>query len=201
MPYPFETLREAGLRGEGMEIELDWDEGKTKEVLRLDPSALLEALHAPIRLLGWTVAAGGERTPAEAAQEEADLRDFEGEPHPLAHLVPLPGPGVILAGEWEVPGWLSGFTLELDAAGAPGEYRLDSKPVEGDRVRLCTECRKGSKVRLTVRSTGDWKRFPSVRVVGVAPPEVASQVEAAGWLKLMDEKGNREYRQRLEAAP
>jgi hypothetical protein len=201
MPFPFETLREAGLRGEGMEIELDWGEGKTKQILRLDPTVLLQALHGPIRLLGWTVTAGGEGTPAETAQEEADLRDSGGNSHPLAHLVPLPGPGVTLAGEWEVPGWLSGFTLELDAAGAPGEYRLDSNPVEGDRVRLCTDCRKGSKVRLTVRSTGDWERFPAVRVVGVAPPEVPGQVEAAGWLKLMDEKGNREYRQRLEASP
>ena len=199
MPFPFGTLREAGIRGEGMEVELDWDEAKTKKILRLDPESLLEGFHAPIRLLGWTVAAG--QAQGEAAPAGTDLRDSKGEPHPLAHLVPLPGPGVTLTGEWEVPGWLSGFTLELDVTGAPGEYRLNSRPVEGDRIPLCTECRKGSKVSLVVRSAGDWERFPGVRVIDVAPPAVTSQVEAAGWLRLLNEDGSPEYRQRLETAP
>lgn len=197
MPFPFKTLREALVRGVGMEIELDWDEDESRSILGLDPEALLEALHSPIRLLGWTGPATEIPNDPEAG---ADLRDADGEPHPLAHLIPLPGAGVTLVGEWKVPGWLSGFDLELDVSGAPGEYRLDSRPIEGDRIPLCQDCRKNSLVQLVVQTTGEWQRFPAVLLAGPRPVAQGA-VEAAGWLRLLDEKGSREYRQRLESAP
>ena len=104
-----------------------------------------------------------------------------------------------LVGEWKVPGWLSGFTLRLDAQGAPGEYRLDSVPVEGDGTVLCSGCRKGQTVQLVVRSTGAWTRFPGAAIVDGAAPADLDPEEAGRWLRTLDEKGNRAFRERLAA--
>lgn len=203
MPIRFETLRRAVTGGEGMQAELDWHSGKSTTVLDLDPVKLLEAFRSSIRFLGWTeTSASGEPVPfdGEDAGELADTTSG-GQPHPLANLVPLPeAAGVTLVGEWKVPGWLSGFTLGLDVAGAPGEYRIGSLPVDGAHVVLCASCRKGETLQIVVRSGAAWTRFPGALIEDPPPPRVDARTEAGEWLLLLDEKGSREYRQRAAAS-
>ena len=195
MPLSFKSLHRASTRGEGVAVELDWKDGEWKGVLNLDPGALLSAFHSSIRLLGWTVAAGeGMGT---ASPDGAAIYDGEEEPHPLANLIPLPvAAGVTLVGEWEVPGWLSGFTLGLDVEGAPGEYRVNSMPTDGGGIVLCTGCRKGDRLQVVVITGGAWERFPGISIVDVAEPDVTGAVEAVEWLQRIDEKGSRKYRER-----
>ncbi len=197
MPLSFKSLRRALDRSEGVDVELDWRDGEWKGTLDLDPGALLQAFHSPIRLLGWTVTAG-QGGQAESA-DRAAIYDSDDEPHPLANLVPLPNAaGTTLVGEWEVPGWLSGFTLALGVDGAPGEYRLDSVAMDGDEIVLCVDCRKGDGVQIVVVTTDGWESFPAVSVVGIDPPAVDGPGQAIEWLRMIDEKGSRKYR---ESAP
>ncbi|MBT8479538.1 MAG: hypothetical protein KJO06_11510 [Gemmatimonadetes bacterium] len=197
MPLSFESLRRAVDRGEGMAVELDWDGGKWKGVLSLDPEALLTAFRSSIRLLGWTVVKGSA---GPAVAGGAAIYDSEEEPHPLANLIQLPASaGTTLLGEWEVPGWLSGFTLALDIEGAPGEYRLDSVPVQGERVVLCADCRKGDRIQVVVITEGAWERFPGASIVDLPEVTVDSADQAAEWLKLIDQKGSRKFRERASA--
>lgn len=199
MPVRFGNLIQAVTRDEGVQVELDWKSGEWKGALRLDPTALLAAFHSPIRLLGWQPT-GGVPQPA-VAEGEAVLYDSEEDPHPLANLIPLPAAaGAVLVGEWTIPGWLSGFTLRLDADGAPGEYRVNSIPVQEGEILLCSDCRKGTRVQVAVTTGGAWERFPAVSVVGVAPPAVEGARQAVEWLNLLDEKGSREYRERAGSA-
>jgi len=199
MTFAFKNLRRAITGGAGMELELDWKDGDSKNVLGLDPWALLEAFHSPIRLLGWTGPSGGGRNDTPPGEPEAT--DLDEEPHPLANLIPLPtAAGTTLIGEWEIPGWLSGFTLRLDVDGAPGEYRLDSTPVDGDDIVLCASCRKGGRIQLVVRTTAAWTRFPGASIFDVPPPTGVDAASAVRWLNLLDEKGSREYREQTAAA-
>jgi hypothetical protein len=199
MPLSFKSLHRAVTRGEGVDIELDWNDGEWKGVLGLDPGELLTAFHSSIRLLGWTVT-GGDGVGAVSA-DGAAIYDEDEEPHPLANLIPLPASaGTTLIGEWEVPGWLSGFSLRLDVEGAPGEYRVNSVPADGEGIVLCTECRKGDRLQVVVVTEGAWERFPGVSVVDVAKPAVAQAVQAVEWLEMIDEKGSRKYRERATSA-
>jgi len=198
MPFSFESLYRAVTGGGGLELELDWDDSKSRRVLRLDPAVLLESLRSSIRLLGWTSPGGGGQDAAPAAV--ADIYGPDDEPHPLANLHPLPvAAGMTLMGEWEVPGWLSGFTLRLDVDGAPGEYRLDSVPVDGSAIVLCTDCRKGDRIQLVVSTSGAWTRFPGASIVDAAAPSDATGNSAIEWLRLLDEKGSRKYREKAAA--
>jgi hypothetical protein len=193
MPFAFKTLREALTRGSGMEVELEWKDGKSEKTLTLDPAVLLAAFHSPIRLLGWTATGEEAQGPASAAS----IYDEEDEPHPLSNLMPLPSTsGQTLVGEWKVPGWLSGFTLRLDTGGAPGEYRVDSVPVDGPEIVLCSECGKGDRIQIVVTTAGEWDRFPSVSIAGLVAPVAEGGPQAAEWLRLLDEKGSRKYRER-----
>jgi len=198
MPFSFKSLHQAIGSGEGMELELEWKDGEWKGALSLDAADLLVAFHSPIRLLGWTVTAGQVEQAVSA--DAAAIYDSEEEPHPLANLIPLPTTaGTTLIGAWEIPGWLSGFTLRLDVNGAPGEYRLDSASVEGDEIVLCTGCRKGDHVQIVVVTEGAWERFPGVSIVDVAQPAVDGAEQAVEWLRMIDEKGSRKYRERASA--
>lgn len=199
MPFTFKNLHRAVTGGAGMELELDWNDGKSRNVLRLDPSAFLEAFHSSIRLLGWTdPSAGGQN---EEPVGDPEITGADEEPHPLANLIPLPrAAGTTLVGEWEIPGWLSGFTLRLDVDGAPGEYRLNSTPVEGDEIVLCPGCRKGDRIQLVVRTAAEWTRFPGASIVDAAPPTGVDADSAVRWLSLLDEKGSRKYREQAAAA-
>ncbi len=196
IPFAFKSLHRAIVGGQGLELKLDWRDGKSTGVHLLDPSALLAGFAAPVRLLGWRHGAGETAPP----RDPSPIYGEDDTPHPLANLIPLPeDSGVTLVGEWKVPGWLSGFTLRLDAEGAPGEYRLASVAVQGDGAVLCTECRKGETVQLVVRSTGAWTRFPGAVVVdGTAPADLDPE-EAGQWLRSLDEKGSRSFRERLAA--
>lgn len=199
MPFEFKTLREALVRGEGLSLELDWKDGKTRSSLSLDPVVFLAALHSSIRLLGWTASGGGGRA---APAPEATIYDAEDQPHPLANLIPLPAAaGTTLIGQWEVPGWLSGFTLRLDVEGAPGEYRLGSVPVDGSQIVLCSDCRKGDRIQLVVTTTDAWERFPGASIDGLPQPVVDDARQAVEWLRLLDEKGNRQYVERAGKVP
>ena len=193
MPLSFKSLRRAVDRSEGVDVELDWKDGEWKGALGLDPQALLQAFHSPIRLLGWTVVAG-QGGQVESA-DGAAVYDSGDEPHPLANLIPLPNAaGATLVGAWEVPGWLSGFTLALGVDGAPGEYRLDSIPMEGNEIVLCVDCRKGDGVQIVVVTSDGWESFPAVSVVGIDAPEVEGPAQAIEYLRMIDEKGSRKYR-------
>jgi hypothetical protein len=193
MPFDFETLNRALTRGSGLALELEWKDGKSQDALTLDPTLLLAALHSPIRLLGWTATGGDVLAPGNAA----GIYDEDDEPHPLSNLIPVPSSsGVTLVGDWKVPGWLSGFTLRLDTDGAPGEYRVDSVPVDGSDILLCTECRKGNRIQIVVSTTDEWDRFPSVSIAGLAAPVAEDAAQAAEWLKLLDDKGSGKYRER-----
>ena len=142
----------------------------------------------------WTLRFPRTYTEATGA---AGLYDEDDEPHPLSNLIAAPASqGVTLVGEWKVPGWLSGFTLRLDTEGAPGEYRVDSVPVDGSDIVLCTECRKGNRIQIVVSTTGAWERFPSVSIAGLTAPSAEDEAQAAEWLKLIDDKGSRKYRER-----
>ncbi len=199
MPFSFKSLRQALGHGEGMDLELEWNDDDWEGVLSLDPADLLAAFHSSIRLLGWTVTSGPSAPPVSA--DGAAIYDSEHEPHPLANLVPLPtAAGTTLLGEWEVPGWLSGFTLGLDVTGAPGEYRLQSVPVDGGDIVLCTNCRKGDHIQIVVVTESAWERFPGVSIVDVQQPAVDGAEQALEWLALIDEKGSRKYRERGSAS-
>lgn len=197
VPFEFDRLRTALLRDEGLSLKLKWDDLETETELSLQPQNLLAALHGSIRLLGWTPASGGGPAGQTSPEEAADGDP----PHPLAHLIPLPdAAGVTLFGEWRVPGWLAGFSLRLDASGAPGSYRLDSRPVEGTEIVLCQACEKGKKIQIVVETTGAWERFPGAAVTDAGPPLDLTPEEAIEWLRLLDERGSREYRSRAAQA-
>jgi len=68
--------------------------------------------------------------------------------------------------------------------------------VEGDEVVLCTDCRKGARIQLVVVTQGAWDRFPGVSVVDVTQPAVDGAEQAVEWLRMIDEKGSRKYRER-----
>jgi hypothetical protein len=199
MPFAFTNLRRAVTRGEGLGLELDWNDGESKDMLRLDPVALLEAFHSSIRLLGWVGPTEVGRDPATGTGLER--ADSEAQAHPLAHLISLPtAAGTTLIGEWEIPGWLAGFTLRLEVDGAPGEYRLDSVAVEGEGVVLCTGCREGDRIQLVVLTGGEWRRFPGVSIVDAAPPTDVDADSAIRWLDLLDDNGSQKYREQAAAA-
>ena len=43
---------------------------------------------------------------------------------------------------------------------------------------------------------GAWDRFPGVSVVDVTQPAVDGEEQAVEWLRMIDEKGSRKYRER-----
>ena len=204
MPFDFERLRRAILAGEGMELGLDWADDGSRTAASLDAGALLDALHSSIRLLGWMSPDGGtpEGGPTVAGAGDAAPGDTARDPHPLAHLVPLPkDTGRVLLGEWKVPGWLEGFTLQLDTDGAPGLYRIASRESAGGDIVLCDPCREGQTVRIEARTAGPWERFPGARIAGLEHPATdGTAADAARWLRLLDRDGNRDYRERAAAA-
>jgi hypothetical protein len=194
VPFEFERLRTALVRNQDLELRLKWGAGESEGVLSLRPEPLLEAFHSSIRLLGWTAASTGDVNPEEALEEIDDE-----EPHPLANLIPLPkAAGIPLVGEWKIPGSLSGFTLRLDTRDAPGAYRIGSRPAEGDEILLCQACRKGQTIQIVVQTTGSWSRFPGAVIADPGAPldRTLGQDEAKDWLKLLDDKGSREYLER-----
>lgn len=196
VPFEFARLRRAVLRGEGLELEVEWDGSEWSGTLSLEAGPLLTAFASPIRLLGWS----GPRPAAETGVDEVDEA---GEPHPLSNLIPLPVEGETLVGEWQVPGWLSGFTLRLDTEGAPGSYRLASLPVEGAEVLLCRACEEGESVQIVVTAGGEWTSFPSAVIVDPLPDASeagTSDGAAVRWLEWIDEDGSREFRERAAAA-
>ena len=192
VPFEFENLRKAVVRGESLELELEWDGGEWKGMLGLEAEPLLEAFVSPIRLLGWSGPRAGEDTGVGEVEGSDD-------PHPLANVIPLPKAGETIVGEWKVPGWLSGFSLTLDTRASPGEYRLASLPVDQSEIVLCGECRKGETVQLVVEATGDWSEFPGVTIMGAAPVTAdgaTGGATAVEWLQWIDDKGSRKFRER-----
>jgi hypothetical protein len=109
---------------------------------------------------------------------------------------------VELAGEWKVPGWLSGFTLELLAEEAPGNYTLDGQPLELEEGRavLCSDCPKNARLRREAAATDDWSSLPKVRISGPGYADVAA-VEGGPpperWLRALEKDGSEEYRKLL----
>lgn len=75
--------------------------------------------------------------------------------------------GWSLDGEWKVPEALAGLTLLLHVDGAPAGYLLNGAAMDpsGDAVTLCSPCSTGTKLVLTVRTTGAWDAMPVVRVL------------------------------------
>lgn len=169
---PLEKLRQVAL-GEGVAIRLEWKDHDEEMARRLAADRILTVFHEPIQLRGWTGAGGT-----------------------------LPRAGATLTGEWKVPGWLSGFTLELLAANSPADYTLDGQPLklEDGRALLCSECAKGARLRLQAVATGEWSSLPKVRISGPSWADVVD-VEAAPpperWLRALDKDGSEEYRQLL----
>ena len=53
---------------------------------------------------------------------------------------------------------------------------------------------------LLVVTTGGWESFPAVSVVDVAPPPVDGPGQAVEWLRMIDEKGSRKYRENAPSA-
>jgi hypothetical protein len=169
---PLEKLRAVAL-GEGVSVQLEWKDHDEEMTRQLAANGVLRVFHEPIQLRGWTGAGGN-----------------------------LPTGGEELTGDWKVPGWLSGFTLELLAEDSPGSYSLDGQPLEleGGRAVLCSDCPKNTRLRLRARATSDWSSLPKVRISGPGHADVAD-VEGAPpperWLRALDKDGSEEYRRLL----
>ncbi len=142
-------------------------------VRRVAADAVLRALHEPIRLRGWSGAGAG-----------------------------LPQTAATLSGRWRVPGWLSGFSLELRADESPGTYSVGGQILElaDGRAVLCTECEKGLEIRIDVTATADWSGLPGVRIAG---PSYSDGAAAQGapppedWLRTITDDGSESYRDLL----
>ncbi len=169
---PLEKLRAVAL-GEGVSVRLEWEDHDEEMARRLAADRVLRVFHEPIQLRGWTGGGGN-----------------------------LPRAGAALTGEWKVPGWLSGFTLELLAEDSPGDYTLDGQPLELEdgRAVLCVECPKNVRLRLQAAATEEWSSLPKVRISGPGYADVAD-VEGAPaperWLQALEKDGSEGYRKLL----
>jgi len=169
-----DELRKAAL-GRGVLVEIKFDDVDRELARSVPAEAILTALHGPIELDGWegATAAGG-----------------------------LPGSGATVTGEWKVPGWLSGFTLELLVEGSAGAYSLDGGPlpVDGNVVVLCRECEKGTRIRLEAVASDDWTSMPRVRITGPTYSEATASESAPPpdrWLRALGKGGSDDYRKLL----
>jgi hypothetical protein len=169
---PLEELRRVAL-GAGVKIELEWKDHDEEMVKRIAADAVLRAFHGPIRLRGWSGAGAS-----------------------------LPQTGSTLSGRWKVPGWLSGFSIELLAGESPGAYSVAGQPLEivnGVAV-LCTDCEKGLELRLEATASADWSALPRVRLLGPTYWDGAAAEGAPppeGWLRALDKNGSESYRELL----
>ncbi len=169
-----DELRRAAL-GRGVLVEIKFDDVDRELVRSVPAEAILTALHGPIELDGWEGATASGR---------------------------LPGSGATVTGEWKVPGWLSGFTLELLVEGSAGAYSLDGAPLPVDRnvVVLCRECEKGTRLRLEAVASDDWSSMPHVRITGPTYWEAAASEGAPPpdrWLRALEKGGSDDYRRLL----
>ncbi len=130
----------------GLDARFRWEGADVERLLLIDTDR--PEVSDSIALDGWTV-----RSVAPEAQ--ATLIDGQ-----------LPNAaGWVLEGEWKVPEALSGQTLILKTGSSPGDYRLDGSSTEfaGEGATLCAPCTRGTKLVLTVRTTGAWESMPMVR--------------------------------------
>ncbi len=186
---PFSRLVRATRESPAVRLELRWADEKVERELDLIPERLLEALHGPVELAGWREVREGAPGAEGAASGSGDV----------APVPPLEA-GVTLTGVWEVPGSLSGFTLALDVSESPGDYRINGLPVESieGMVRLCGECERGASLALSVLTSGVWSMLPTAVVLDpgyLAARGNPSSPEVMEWLRHLDEKGNRRYRE------
>jgi hypothetical protein len=182
-------------------LDMRWDEERVEQPLSLEAGLLLRALHAPVRLLGWTAPAVGSRHGGEdagrAAQGGGEAMAVAGDSTAGPELPQAPGR--LLVGRWQVPGSLSGFTLALDIAESPGTYRLNSRAVEAeaDLIPLCSECPRNTWIAIQVTSSDAWSALPAVRVMDPGFPATGGaggSPSAVEWIRLLDEDGNSGYR-------
>jgi hypothetical protein len=144
---PLDRLRRAAESGHALETEIGWAKRQERRLL-VPPREVPASREEPIRLVGWTV----RESPASS---------------PAGRLGPSDAPpasaGWSLAGEWRVPGPLAGRSLSIDVEGAPGEYRIGERTLPpGHRTAtLCAPCERGQRIRVLVRSSADWSRFPA----------------------------------------
>jgi len=130
----------------GLDARFRWEGVDVERRLLID--AERPEVSDSIALDGWTV---------RSVSPESQAARIDGQ---------LPNAaGWILEGEWKVPEELSGLKLILKTGSSPGEYRVDDASTEfaGDGATLCAPCSKGTKLALTVRSTGAWESMPVVR--------------------------------------
>jgi hypothetical protein len=130
----------------GLDARIRWKGTDVERRLLLD--AERPEVSDSIALDGWVV---------RSVSPEAQAERIDGQ---------LPNAaGWVLEGEWKVPESLSGRTLVLKTESSPGEYRLQGSLTEfaGDGVTLCAPCSKGTKLAVTVRTTGAWDSMPVVR--------------------------------------
>jgi len=139
-----QRLLEAGV----VDSKIRWEGTKIEQQLTV-PGTTLEASDT-IVLDGWKT---------RNAAAEAQGPRVEGQ---------LPNAaGWSLDGEWTIPEALAGHTLLLQVDSAPAEYLLNGVAMDlsGDTVTLCSQCSKGTKLVLTVQTTGAWDSMPVVRVL------------------------------------
>ncbi len=153
-----------------MKLRVGWRNERREIARELPAELLLERLHEPIVLRGWSEAEG------VLDEDEPSLR--------------------ILDGTWRIPDALSGFTIELRTSGVPGEYRLGGEAMGGERVILCAPCREGDRLELEVRVSEDWEGTATVRIVEPGYPATSgnpSVPAAREWLDALRGGGNRRY--------
>lgn len=114
----------------------------------------------------------GARRRVERALDPAAVRALLEGPIALTGAA-LPGAaGERWAGTWRVPAALGGATLELVTADAPGDYRVDGRPLSAEddgTLALCADCRAGAELAIEATSAADWSRPPAVQIVESAP--------------------------------
>jgi hypothetical protein len=166
----FEDLRKASLSSSQVKLRVRWGDERRELARELSPELLLTRLHEPIVLRGWSEVKG-------VLDDDEDARR-------------------IRVGTWRIPDALSGFTLELRTAGAPGQYRLGGQAMDGERVILCAPCREGDRLELEVRAPEEWEGTPTVVVVEPGYPAAAKDPSAPAareWLDALRGGGNRRY--------
>lgn len=139
----------------------------------------------------------GERRIERSPSADGVLRRLH-EPITLTGWSDLPGGGQ--SGMWKVPDALGGLSLALRREDAPGAYSLAGQPLaeSGGELVLCSPCRRGASLDLSVTPDGEWSGFPSVVILDAGYPGASGNPAAPPaetWLEQLGERDNQRYKE------
>ena len=147
------------MRGEGKEVELQlkWDDEQVEQRIPGPGPAKDLRQTAGILLSEWQVRSAPGSSKIDRLRPGGPLPDAG---------------GWTMSGKWKVPEALEGRDLYVDASSSPGDFRIGDRAFgSGDRVPLCSGCRKGEDVEILARSSAPWNSLPRIVEGGVGDVE------------------------------